>query len=101
MSATDAKAEEAVRTYGPYDHIAPHPVRGERFKPSYAAWDALIIEQRCPFLKRELFHDFPNGDDRIAHWRAVVEGFADYDSTLIDEYIAHAAGGRDVQPGAR
>ncbi len=102
-----------LRAYCPHERIAPMPSRGEPFNPTYSAWDALIVRQRCPFLKRELFLDDPgNGFEAanwravaegryIANWRAVVEGYTDYDSTLIDEYIAHAAGGRDVQPGAR
>lgn len=92
-----------VRAYCPHDRIAPVRGRAERFNPTYQAWDSLILDQRCPFLKRELFHDFPNGDGRLKHWRAIIEGFTVYDSTLIDEYLRHAAAlgaveGRNARP---
>jgi lipopolysaccharide biosynthesis protein len=102
-----------VRAYCPHERIAPRPSRGASFNPTYSAWDALIVGQRCPFLKRELFLARPDDGDEvanwravaegrhIANWRAVVEGYTDYDTTLIDEYLRHAgslpahrAGGR-------
>jgi hypothetical protein len=90
----------AARAYCPHDRIAPLPSHGRRFNPTIFAWDSLIVEQRCPFLKRELFLGKPVGSGKIARWRAVVEGFTDYDSTLIDEYLRHAAPPAD-QPGGR
>lgn len=102
IALTQALAAEALtaRAYCPHERIAPAPGRARRFNPTYFAWDTLIIEQRCPFLKRELFQNYPNGRAGIAHWRAVVEGFTDYDSTLIDEYLLHAGGGRRASSGA-
>ena len=103
IALTQALVAEGLtaRAYCPYERIAPASGRVEHFNPTYLAWDSLILDQRCPFLKRELFHDIPNGDGRLKHWRAVIEGFTDYDSTLIDEYLRHAASLPADQPGAR
>lgn len=90
-----------ARAYCPYERFLPDPSPGNRFNPTHHFWDRLIIEQRCPFMKRELFHTHSPGNGRIAPWRAVIEGFADYDSTLIDEYLEHAGIGRHAQSGAR
>jgi hypothetical protein len=81
-----------ARAYCPYERISPARAVEKKFNPMYSFWESLIVEQRCPFLKRELFHNYPDADSRILHWRTVVEGFAAYDSTLIDEYLDHAAG---------
>ena len=56
--------------------------------PTQHYWDELIETCRCPFIKRLLLRENPNGVGNLDRWRDVIEQATDYDITLIDDYLA-------------
>lgn len=56
--------------------------------PTHHYWDELIEICRCPFIKRLLLRENPNGVKNLDRWREVIERSSDYDLALIDEYLA-------------
>jgi lipopolysaccharide biosynthesis protein len=76
-----------ARAYCPYERISPAHNLGKWMNPMYYSWDALIVEQRCPYLKLELFRENSQGTRAAARWKTVIEGFTDYDSGLVEEYL--------------
>lgn len=59
-------------------------------------WDFLIERLGCPFLKRELLRDNPEGVPFVGRWEQVVRSASAYDTGLIARHLAVALGGRPV-----
>lgn len=55
--------------------------------PTQHYWDELIETCRCPFIKRLLLRENPNGVENVDRWRDVIGQATDYDITLIEEYL--------------
>jgi lipopolysaccharide biosynthesis protein len=58
------------------------PINGSHF-----LWDHMLIQMRCPFIKRELLAQNPMGVPGLLHWREVVSENSEYDPDLIREHL--------------
>jgi lipopolysaccharide biosynthesis protein len=58
------------------------PINGSHF-----FWDHMLLEMRCPFLKRELLAHNPMGVPGTISWRQAVAQVSDYDTEMIREHL--------------
>ena len=68
-------------------NLARHIRRGDPLNPSHAFWDVLL-EKKCPFIKRELLFKNPTGNPMVYRAGAMIEATA-YPRNLILESARH------------
>lgn len=62
--------------------------RGVPLNGTHFFWDYLIERMGCPFLKRELLRDNPEGIPSVRFWEKVVGSAGTYDTSLIARHLA-------------
>jgi len=60
---------------------------GAALNSTHYFWDYLIERMGCPFLKRELLRENPEGIPYIRHWSQVIAAVSTYDTALIARHL--------------
>lgn len=55
--------------------------------PMQYFWDSLIIDDGCPFIKRELIQSNPAGIPFTSHWSEIIAAHSHYDIGLIQRHL--------------
>jgi lipopolysaccharide biosynthesis protein len=63
-------------------------VLGDRaINPMQYFWDTLIVDYKCPFIKRDLIQSNPAHIPFTSQWPEIILSQSDYDITLIKRYL--------------
>jgi hypothetical protein len=78
------KLKERTSSTGSYNTKRVLRMASERkpINPTADLW-RVLIEQGCPFLKRELLRDNPSRVPDVASWLSVVDDIADFETDII------------------
>lgn len=60
---------------------------GAPMNGSHFFWDKLLLDMRCPFIKRELLAVNPMGIPGLIYWREHLARVSDYDPEMIREHL--------------
>lgn len=60
---------------------------GERLNPMHSFWDILIVEFRCPFIKRNLLRENPTRIPGLFEWPELITSHTRYPVALIQEHL--------------
>jgi len=69
---------------------------GAALNSTHYFWDYLIERMGCPFLKRELLRENPEGIPYVRHWDQVIAAVSAYDTGLIDRHLKISLPGRVI-----
>jgi lipopolysaccharide biosynthesis protein len=75
-------------------HVLQTISLGYPLNPTHYFWDLLVIDFRCPFIKRDLLEKNPVGVPMLGAWRSAITSVSNYPLELIEEYLQEASRGR-------
>jgi lipopolysaccharide biosynthesis protein len=67
---------------------------GYPLNPTHYFWEALVLDFKCPFIKRDLLEKNPVGTPMLTHWHNAITGTSDYPIEYIEEYLQEASRNR-------
>lgn len=62
-------------------------LRGRPLNPMHAFWDALILDYKCPFVKRELVTSNPAEVPLTSRWQEIIAAHSNYDLDMIKQHL--------------
>ena len=69
---------------------------GAALNSTHYFWDYLIERMGCPFLKRELLRENPEGIPYVRQWDRVVAAASAYDTGLVERHLTSTMCGREI-----
>jgi lipopolysaccharide biosynthesis protein len=86
LSAVDTeKLPVAHRQY--LDRLYEALLAGKPVNPMHYFWDVLILDYKCPFIKRELIKLNPADVPFTWRWNEAIQETSDYDITMIQRHL--------------
>lgn len=61
---------------------------GRAVNPMQYFWDSLILDYRCPFIKRELLKSNPANIPLLSRWSEIIASQSTYDLAMIHAHLA-------------
>lgn len=80
----------------PHDRFRKRMLAG-RTNPMHFFWRELIIDHRCPFIKRELLRFNPVGIAGIKGWFDMIKNHTAYDPLLITNHLQRIGVGKNYE----
>lgn len=71
-----------------FNRLSARLLRGRGVNPMHYFWDILIIDYRCPFIKRELIKLNPIRLSGLSRWSDLIRSTSSYDTAMIDRHTA-------------
>lgn len=62
-------------------------LRGQPLNSMHYFWELIIVDYRCPFIKRELLEKNPAGVPLVSRWPDVIRSHSGYDVTMIEKHL--------------
>ena len=69
------------------DRLSINLIGGRVLNPMHFFWDVLIIDYKCPFIKRELIRINPADIPFVWRWPEAVQACSDYDISMIQSHL--------------
>lgn len=69
------------------DRLYMSLIGGRVLNPMHFFWDVLILDYKCPFIKRELIRINPADIPFVWRWPEAVQAASDYDISLIQSHL--------------
>jgi lipopolysaccharide biosynthesis protein len=69
------------------EHLREHLVAGHPLNPGHYFWDVLILDYKCPFIKRELMSPNPSNVPYSWRWPEVIQRASNYDTSMIWRHL--------------
>jgi lipopolysaccharide biosynthesis protein len=69
------------------ERLREHLVAGQPLNPVHYFWDVLILDYKCPFIKRELMKPNPSNVPYSWRWPEVIQRASNYDTSMIWRHL--------------